>query len=217
MTESSPFRPLGILRLPIKGFSPDETTRWTTSLVSNRFIARGSLCTYPFDRDALFAISPDCPRGAKRRKRIIARRAKARRDAGVNEQREMKQTLLNDDAGGGHLDNRQRRARVINGDAAGCAGWRRRAGATHGTGVAEALGAVLLRAVEEAQVELTAGVERHFRREGVRRRGAAQTRAQRLIDFENVHFTGERDERVPANSVRHVALAIVPSAVSIRA
>lgn len=121
----------------------------------------------------------------------------------------MKQTLLNDDAGGGHLDNRQRgRVRIINsggggcggddsrgGDrgyrATGCTGGRRSAGATHGTGVAEALGAVvLLRAVEETQVELTAGVKRHFRREGVRRRGAAQTRAQRLIEFENVHCTG---------------------------
>lgn len=114
----------------------------------------------------------------------------------------MKQTLLNDDAGGGHLDNRQRgRARIINtggsggcgggGGGDGCTGGWRGAGATHGAGVAEALGAVvLLRAVEEAQVELTAGVERHFRREGVRRRGAAQTRAQRLIEFENVHCTG---------------------------
>lgn len=117
----------------------------------------------------------------------------------------MKQTLLNDDAGGGHLDNRQRgRVRIINtggsggcggggggGGGDGCTGGWRGAGATHGTGVAEALGAVvLLRAVEEAQVELTAGVERHFRREGVRRRGAAQTRAQRLIEFENVHCTG---------------------------
>lgn len=115
--------------------------------------------------------------------------------------KEMKQTLLNDDAGGGHLDNRQRgRVRIINtggsggcdgGGGDGCTGGRRGAGATHGTGVAEALGAVVLfRAVEEAQVELTAGVERHFRREGVRRRGAAQTRAQRLIEFENVHCTG---------------------------
>lgn len=139
-------------------------------------------------------------------------------DAEKRVNKEIKQTLLNDDAGGGHLDNRQRRARVINGDAAGCSGGWRRAGATHGTGVAEALGTVLLRAVEEAQVELTAGVERHFRREGVRRRGAAQTRAQRLIDFENVHFTGERNERmtVPANGVRHVALVVVLSAVSIR-
>jgi len=93
----------------------------------------------------------------------------------------MKQTLLNDDTGAGHLNNRQRRrVRIINvgggsggggcggcssgsrgdGAARGCArGWRG-AGATHGTGIAEALSAVvLLRAVEEAQIELTAGVE----------------------------------------------------------
>lgn len=126
--------------------------------------------------------------------------------------------LLNDDAGGGHLDNRQRR--IINagggswsggdcdgggrGDGTtGCTGGRRGAGATHGTGIAEALGTVvLLRTVEEAQVELTAGVERHLRREGVRRRGAAQTRAQRLIEFENVHCTGiERSSASAANNL----------------
>lgn len=121
----------------------------------------------------------------------------------------MKQTLLNNDARGGYLDNRQ--SRIINTGCrsrsgswsgcdvggggrkggTGCTRGRRGAGATHRTGIAEALSAVvLLRPVEEAQVELTAGVERHFRREGVRRRGAAQTRAQRLIEFENVHCTG---------------------------
>lgn len=135
----------------------------------------------------------------------------------------MKQTLLNDDSGGGHLDNRQRR--IINagggscgggcdggggggrGDGAtGCTGGRRGAGATHGTGIAEALGTVvLLRAVEEAQIELTSGVERHLRREGVRRRGAAQTRAQRLIEFENVHCTGiERSSASMADNLVHL-------------
>jgi len=163
--------------------------------------------------------------------------------------KEMKQTLLNDDAGGGHLDNRQRgRVRIINtgggggcgggggdgrgGDgghgATGCTGGRRGAGATHGTGVAEALGAVvLLRAVEEAQVELTSGVERHFRREGVRRRGAAQTRAQRLIEFENVHCTGiertyersrrRRRRRRTAWCTSRLLAMLPPAAFNIRA
>lgn len=101
-------------------------------------------------------------------------------------------------SGGGGGDGR--------GDGAtGGTGGRRGTGATHGTGIAEALGTVvLLRAVEEAQVELTAGVERHLRREGVRRRGAAQTRAQRLIEFENVHCTGiERSSASAANDLVH--------------
>lgn len=134
--------------------------------------------------------------------------------------------LLNDDSGGGHLDNRQRR--IINAGGGSCGGGcdgggggggggrgdgatgrtggRRGAGATHGTGIAEALGTVvLLRAVEEAQIELTSGVERHLRREGVRRRGAAQTRAQRLIEFENVHCTGiERSSASMADNLVHL-------------
>lgn len=109
--------------------------------------------------------------------------------------KEMKQTLFNDDAGR-HLDYRQcSRVRIINGDAAGCTRRWGSAGATDGTGIAEALGTVLLRTVEEAQVELTTGIERHFRPEGVRRRGVAQTRAQRLIDFENVHCTRNGSRR----------------------
>lgn len=71
----------------------------------------------------------------------------------------------------------------------GRTGRRRGARAAHRARVAESLGTVLFRAVEEAQIELTSGVEGHFRRERVRRWRATETRREGLVDFENIHRT----------------------------
>lgn len=58
--------------------------------------------------------------------------------------------------------------------------------------VAETLGAAILGVVEEAQVELLAGIEGHLGVYLVRGRRTAQVTAQRLVYLKHVHFTTQK-------------------------
>lgn len=76
---------------------------------------------------------------------------------------------------------------------------RRRAGRrrAHRSRIAEALGAAVFRRIEKAQVELGAGVERHFRGDFVRGR---YTAPDRLFYLKHIHdrSRGRTSSRVAA-------------------